>query len=394
MKYCSMKKLFFIAIFFSFINCQEGYCINTKEDEIVKVLKQQIIQKANAALQLKPITVTASHSARSAGGLHDFYSEGDYWWPDSTNLNGPYIQRDGMSNPDNFTDHRKAMIRFSQVIGSLASAYKITQNEKYVTHALIHLNAWFVDKSTLMNPSLLYAQAIKGKVTGRGVGIIDMIQMMEVAQGVLVMQNSTSFNKSSLITIKKWFADYLQWVTTHPYGIEERDAKNNHGTCWVMQVAVFAKLVENQHLLDYCTDRYKKVLLPNQMDLNGSFPLELKRTKPYGYSLFNLDAMATICQTLSSKTNQLWDFTLSDNRSLTKGIDFIFPYVQNKSSWTYPQDVMYWKDWPIAHPFLVFGYVHNKNKEWFEVWKQLDHDPQTEEVIRNLPVRNPIIWIE
>ncbi len=389
-----MKKFFLFACFFSFITCQKGFCTNSKEDEIIKVLKQQIIQKANLALQLKPLTVAASHSTRSAGGLHDFYSEGDYWWPDTSNPNGPYIQKDGMTNPDNFTDHRKAMIRFSQIIGSLASAYKITHLEKYVVHAQMHLNAWFVDESTLMNPSLLYAQAIKGKVTGRGIGIIDMIQMIEVAQGVLVMQDSKSFNKSALFTIKKWFADYLKWVTTHPYGIEERDAKNNHGTCWVMQVAVFAKLVNDQQLLDYCTDRYKKVLLPNQMDVNGGFPLELKRTKPYGYSLFNLDAMATICQTLSSKTNPLWDFTLTDNRSLKKGIEFMFPYVENKSSWAYPKDVMYWNDWPIAHPFLVFGYIQNNNTTWLKTWINLNHDPQTDEVIRNLPVRNPIIWIE
>lgn len=389
-----MKKYFLILCCCTIINIHQGSCTASKEVEIVKVLQKKIILKANAALQLRPITVTSAHSARSAGGLHDFYSEGDYWWPDSTKPEGPYIQKDGMTNPDNFTEHRKAMIRFSQIVGSLASAYKITNKEKYVKQAMVHLNAWFVDEATLMNPSLLYAQAIKGKVTGRGVGIIDMIQMMEVAQGVLVMQDAKSFNKASLGTIKNWFADYLLWVTTHTYGIEERDAKNNHGTCWVMQVAVFAKLVNDQKLLDYCRDRFKKVLLPNQMDTNGSFPLELKRTKPYGYSLFNLDAMATICQTLSTQTNNIWDFTLSDNRSLIKGINFMFPFVKNKDSWSYTPDVMYWKEWPIAHPFLVFGYVHNNDKEWFTAWKKLDHDPQTEEVIRNLPIRNPIIWIE
>jgi hypothetical protein len=37
--------------------------------------------------------------------------------------------------------------------------------------------------------------------------------------------------------IKRWFADFLLWITTHPYGVEERDAKNNHGTWWVAQAA-------------------------------------------------------------------------------------------------------------------------------------------------------------
>jgi hypothetical protein len=54
---------------------------------------------------------------------------------------------------------------------------------------------------------------------------------------------------------------------------------------------------------------------------------------------------------------------------------------------------MYWENWPVAQPFLLFGADAYKNKGWFEVWKKLDHSPEVDEVIRNLPVRNPLIWI-
>lgn len=361
--------------------------------KITKVLKKTIIAKADSALRMKPITVTAEQCERSAGGVHDFYSEGDYWWQNPADTEGAYIQRDGQSNSNNFVAHRRAMVRFSQIIGSLASAYVITDDEKHVKQAFLHLNAWFIDEKTYMNPSLLYAQAIKGKVTGRGVGIIDMIQMMEVAQGIHVMQHAKSVNPNDLNKIKNWFAQYLDWITTHQYGIDERDAKNNHGTCWVMQVACFAKLTGNQSLLDYCKNRYKTVLLPNQLDPNGSFPLELKRTKPYGYSLFNLDAMTSVCHILSDEKENLWDFALTDGRTLKKAVDFMYPFVENKNSWTYPQDVMYWQEWPVAHPFLLFGFKKYKNKKWWTTWKRLEHFPQTEEVIRNLPIRNPLIWI-
>jgi len=361
--------------------------------EITAVLHKQVIQRANKALKLEPITITAEHCPRSAGGLHDFFSEGDYWWPNPVDTSGPYIQKDGLSNPDNFTAHRKAMIRFSQIVGSLTSAYIITKNEKYLVQAFKHLKAWFIDTATLMNPSLLYAQAIKGKVTGRSIGIIDMIQMMEVAQSVRVMENASAIKRAGLQKIKKWFEDYLEWVTTHPYGIEEREAKNNHGTCWVMQVSVFARLTGNINLLEECRQRFKTVLLPGQLGLDGSFPLELKRTKPYGYSLFNLDAMATVCHVLSDKKNNLWDVTLADNRSLKKAIEFMYPFVLKKDTWNYSQDVMYWNDWPVAHPFLLFGFEKYHEANWFRLWKSLEHFPQTEEVIRNLPVRNPLIWV-
>ncbi len=362
--------------------------------KISKVLSKNTLAQANWAMTQKPITVTAEQCERSAGSIHDFYSEGDYWWQNPDDPSGPYIQRDGQSNPNNFTAHRKAMVRFSQIIGSLASAYLLTHDEKYVKKAFEHLHAWFIDEKTSMNPSLLYAQAIKGRATGRGIGIIDMIQMIEVAQGVRVMEHAKVVKQADLQKIKNWFVQYLQWVTTHQYGIDEREAKNNHGTCWVMQVAVFAKLVGNQELIDYCKNRYKTILLPNQMEKDGSFPLELRRTKPYGYSLFNVDAMTTVCHVLSDDKENLWAFQLEDGRTLKKAVEFMYPFVANKASWAYPKDVMYWDEWPVAQPFLLFGYQQYKEDAWLKTWTQLNHFPQTEEVIRNLPVRNPLIWVE
>ncbi|MDO7851611.1 alginate lyase family protein [Hymenobacter convexus] len=356
-------------------------------------LRTHVLAEAAWALQQAPVTVTASTSPRSAGGPHDFFSEGDYWWPDPQNPAGPYVQRDGQTNPANFTAHRLAMIRFSRIVGALASAYKLTGDERYVRHALLHLRAWFLDSATRMNPSLLYAQAISGRFTGRGIGIIDTIQLLEVAQGVLVMQAAKGFGAEDLAGIKGWFGQYLSWLTTHPYGKDEMNAANNHGTCWAMQVAAFARLTGNQELLSFCRERYKTVLLPTQMAPNGSFPLETKRTKPYGYSLFNLDAMTMLCQILSDQTDNLWAYQMPDGRGIRRGIEYLYPFVVNKSAWPFAHDVMYWDNWPVAQPFLVLGAVQFGNKDWLATWQRLDHAPQVEEVVRNLPVRNPIIWL-
>jgi len=344
-------------------------------------------------MQQEPITVTAQSSPRSAGGKHDFFSEGDYWWPTPKSVESPYIQRDGMTNPDNFVAHRHAMIRFSRIMGALASAYKITGDKKYILHALKHCNAWFVDKATLMNPSLLYSQAIKGRFTGRGIGIIDTIQLMEVVQGLIVMEDDPAMDKNSLAVIKNWFEQYLQWLTTHQYGKDEMNAANNHGTCWAMQAASFAKFTGNKAIINFCSERFKNIFLPKQMAADGSFPQELRRTKPFGYSIFNLDAMTTLCQILSTKENDLWNYQTADGRSIIKGIEFLYPYVADKNKWSFPKDVMYWDNWPVAQPFLIFGANAYSNKEWFTTWKNLDHDPSVEEIIRNLPIRHPLIWL-
>jgi hypothetical protein len=370
-----------------------GLTQNSFFKKTASVLANKIIQQADATLFEKPITVTAYSSERSKGGKHDFFSEGDYWWPDTLHPNGPYIQRDGLTNPQNFTAHRLAMIRFSKVVGNLTSAYILTKNTKYSKAAMGHLKAWFIDTATLMNPSLLYGQAITRKVSGRGIGIIDMIQMVEVAQSVSVLEKSGLINNKDISEIKNWFAQYLKWVTTHSYGIDEREAKNNHGTCWVMQVAVFAKLVGDTSLLSYCNNRFKTVLLPSQMAPNGSFPLEIKRTKPYGYSLFNLDAMVTLAHVLSTQKENLFDFIGTGNVSIKKGIEFMFPFIANKASWPYAKDVMYFDEWPVAPISLLFGSKATNNSSWFDTWQKLEHFPTNEEVIRNTPIRNPLIWI-
>ncbi len=362
------------------------------QTEITALLKAQVLKEANWAMQQKPITVTAETSSRSSGGKNDFYSEGDYWWPNPEKPDGPYVQKDGLTNPQNFVAHRLAMIRFSQIIGALASAYKITGDEKYVKQAVTHINAWFINEQTKMNPNLLYAQAIKGVATGRGIGIIDTIQLMEVVQGIIAMQNAKSLSKPLVDGTKKWFADYLKWLTTHQYGKDEMNAKNNHGTCWVMQVACFAKFVGDEKLIAFCIDRYKTVLLPQQMEKDGSLPLELKRTKPYGYSIFNLDAFATICQLLSTKKDNLWTYNV-DGKSIKNGVQFLYPYLKDKTKWPYAKDVMHWEDWPVAQPALLFAALAYQDKNWLATWKKAEHAPKDEEVIRNLPVRHPLIWI-
>lgn len=360
---------------------------------ISKKEQQFIIKTATEFLDSLPVTVTATFCKRSAGGIHDFYSEGDYWWPDPLNPNGPYIQRDGETNPGNFVAHRLAMIRFSRIVGMQTSAYLLTGDKKFAEATQKHLKAWFINTVTRMNPSLLYVQAIKGRFTGRGIGIIDAIHLIEVARSVEILEQNQAISPEILAGVKSWFGELVNWLTTHQYGIDEMNAKNNHGTCWVMQTAMFARLAGNDKVLSFCRDRFKTVLLPEQMATDGSFPLELKRTKPYGYSLFNLDAFFTMAEILSTPHENLFNFTTLDGLNLKKGGEFLFPFVADKSKWPYPPDVMYFDEWPVRHPFLLFSGEAYNNDEYLQLWQKLNGYPSTPEVIRNLPIRNPLLWL-
>jgi hypothetical protein len=159
-----------------------------------------------------------------------------------------------------------------------------------------------------------------------------------------------------------------------------------------MQVAEFARYVGRDDLSGFCRDRYRTVLVPNQIAPDGSFPEELRRTKPYGYSLFNLDAMAMVCEILSTPRENLWTFEMPDGRGIRKAFAFMVPFIADKKTWTYPPDVMYFDDWPVRQPALYFGGRALNEPSYIEVWKRLNPDPTVDEVIRNYFIRQPILW--
>jgi hypothetical protein len=109
-------------------------------------------------------------------------------------------------------------------------------------------------------------------------------------------------------------------------------------------------------------------------------------------SLFNLDALATICRILSTQRDDLWQFTLPDGRNMRKAIDFMFPYIADRSKWPYPADVMYFEFYPVRQPGLLFAGQAYHEQRYIDLWKKLNPDPANEEVIRNFPIRQPVLW--
>ena len=153
-------------------------------------------------------------------------------------------------------------------------------------------------------------------------------------------------------------------------------------------------MVGSEPELAWVRNQFKTVYLAEMMAEDGSFPAELERTKPYGYSLFVLDAMAGVAQIASTPEDNLWTFELPDGRGMKKGLTFLTPYIQDKTSWPYQQDVLYWDEWPVRHPSLVFAGEQLAQPNYLTLWEGLEADPNTPEVIRNLPIRHPLLWIQ
>ena len=366
-----------------------------EKPDVAAIDRDRILKAANAALELPPITITKYHAKLSEGGANDYYSNGDYWWPDPTKPDGlPYIQRDGLSNPENFNQHRMALRQLRDAVAALGAACKITGEDRYAAKSVELLHVFFLDPATRMNPDLKYAQAVPGVASGRGIGIIDTLRLIEIPQAIDAMQKSRAFPPETLAGVKQWFRDYTEWMITSKNGQKESAEKNNHAVAFWLQVAVFAKFTGDEARQAECRRQFKEVFVPNQMAADGGFPLELKRTKPYAYSIFQLDNMTTLCQVLSTPADNLWTFELADGRGIRKAVAHLEPFLADKSKWPLKPDVMAWDGWPARQPALLFAGLALDEQKYLDLWKKLRPDPTDEEVQRNIAITQPILWLK
>jgi hypothetical protein len=357
---------------------------------------QRILRAAAEYFPLPIKTITAFPAPDSPGGPHDFVSQADYFWPDPRNPSGPYINRDGQSNPANFNGHRRVMIELSIRVPALTAAWLLTRERRYAIRANDYLRAWFADPATRMNPNLEFAQGVHGVSTGRSYGIIDTLHLVEVARAATALKGYGMFGRDH-DAVASWFHDYLNWMKASEKGRQEEAAKNNHATCWALQAAEYARFVGDQATREELRGWYRTTLLPGQLGLDGSFPQELTRTKPYSYSIFNFDVMAALAQSLDSRpsgeTERLATFVLPDGRGLCRAAAFLYPYLKDKSAWPYAKDVEHFDALPVRSPGLLFAGLACHRDEYITLWKTLNPDPTDPEIIRNYPVRQPLLWV-
>jgi hypothetical protein len=369
----------------------------TASSNVARLDHDRILRLANQALTLTPPAITDERATNSAGGLHDFFSQADYDWPNPKTATGlPYVYRDGQSFPHVFTAHRMAMRTMKDAVASLAAAYALTGDDQYVAKAATLLRVFFLDEKTRMNPNLQYAQAVLGHDTGNAYGVIDTLHLVELPVAIRFLEKSPAFPPELDRGLKQWFANYTHWIMTAPNGIREMNNANNHSMACYVQLASFARFTGDSNVLAQARLRFQEVLLPNQMTNDGSFPLELKRTKPYGYSIFQADNVAVLCVLLSSDSADLWRFALPDGRTPRNAMDFIYPYLADKTKWLADgrgRDVMHWDDWPVRQACLLFAYVEFGDTRYYDLWQKLDANPTDLEIRRNLAVTQPLLWI-
>lgn len=301
---------------------------------------ENIIKKANKALQDGSFSVMQKTQTPPSGNKHDYISYGPYWWPNPNKADGlPWIRKDGQINPltrDNTTDYLTKS-HFIKNTSNLAIGYFFSDENKYADKAIELLSTWFLNEDTKMNPNLDFAQGIPGINTGRGIGIIDFAAITNVITAIELLEIKGAITKDISSALRQWFSTYLHWLQTSDNGVFERDTKNNHGTWYDNQIVSILIYLNRDAEAKHVLELAKTKRIANQIEPNGSQPLELKRTKSLHYSTMNLKGMTQLAYLGRKVGVDLWNYSPDGRGSIKKAYTYLEPIAKGEKAWTYLQ---------------------------------------------------------
>ena len=353
------------------------------------------IERAEQILREPSPTITAFRAPASEGTANDYYSDASYWWPDPEKENGlPYIRRDGFFNPANFCRHKDLLLKVVHSAETLCRAYGETEDPRYLEKTEDILNTFFIDERTRMNPSLLYSQAIPGICSGRSIGLIDTASLIDLPFLIRRLHSEGLMDDGFFQRISGWFSEYTRFLLESGFGRTEQNERNNHAIAIFLQIAAFAVLhPERDGIWEICREKLLDDFIPSQIAEDGSMPEELKRTKPYSYSIFSLGLLVTLAEIISERYPSVWHFRDRRGIGIRDAIDFLLPYIADKGSWPYGPDVEGFDALPGKPSFLFFAAEAYRCDEYLEVYAMLrkDMDP-TPAVDRNDPVKDPWLY--
>lgn len=304
-----------------------------KNDDYVEI-RNKILQISEKYAKLSPIVITVAGKKTFALDIHYYCTSNGYYWYNSWLRK--YVRRDGELNPEK---KEYDNVRFGRMAGRLkylCAGYFFTGDVKYYNAYIRQLKAWFIDKKTWMYPNLEYSQVIPGENSNRGVpsGVIEGYFLNNVMDSYRLLVHIHGVDNRIDKPLKKWFEKMYKWMQTSSNGKRNSMSRDNTSIMQDVLMLNIALFLGNKYQSDSITKAFKTKRLDTQISSDGSQPWELKRSKSYSYSVYNLTHIIDFCIIQESQGNHYYQ---QNKRKIDSAANFLSSYMKNSQAWKYQQ---------------------------------------------------------
>ncbi len=299
-----------------------------------------LTKQVNKAVAAPIVTIVDKPRPSPTGDAHDYISYGRYWWPDPSKPDGlPYIQKDGHPNRELIEkgDERQLGALVNN-LEALALGWSQLHREDCALRAAEWLRAWFVTPATRLKPAFGYAQIRLGRDHNQGSasGLIDTRGFARIVDAARLLHGAPGVDAAAEQAVKAWFADYLLWLTTSPNGRKEHEARNNHGSWYLVQLVAIARyLGREDDARNFAREDFARI--DWQIEPDGQQPLETARTDGLSYSLFNLEAQLRVARLAAPLGLDLWNYTAPRGGSLKQALAYLKRFDAAPEQWPHQQ---------------------------------------------------------
>jgi hypothetical protein len=351
-------------------------------DPTVANAVNELVKRADADMKLGPFSVVDKTLLPPSGDKHDFSTLGRYYWPNPKTSDGmPWIRQDGKTNPDYYNGTVGDSERFIHLVDcvvALSRAYYLTDQEKFADRAALLLRTWFIDPATKMNPNARYGGRFPGNWDGVCYGIHGTRELMDIADAIGLLHNSTAWKPADQTAMSDWFSQYVAWLTTSDLGKEEgkQEKNNNHGIAWDCLVARLAIFSGKTDLARQILEEAPTKRIATQIEPDGKMPLELARAEPWDYTRYALEFLFKLSTLGDFEGVDLWHYQSHDGRSIRVAFDYLINSIDKK-------------DGTIDHAILDKA-VADRLAPMLQVAARVYHDPHYLEVMQKIGVKGDL----
>ena len=141
-------------------------------------------------------------------------------------------------------------------------------------------------------------------------------------------RNATSYDASGAIRLSGAF-------TLDPYRtcLGLAAAARSRGAAIYERSSVTKVLVGKKDVAVNILQTAKQKRIALQIEPDGSQPLEMERTKSWGYSIFNLEALIEMATLGDGLGVDLWNYQTPDGRSIRKALTYLAAFAFNERKW-------------------------------------------------------------